>query len=152
MLDGRGAFFSHGGRIRLQLPPVATRWGSRAVCSELSTFGQDGGTQCALPRGRGCFSCWLIWLWIGSVLWSPGALGLWGPRTRKLSPVSGFPLYWWTGVLGDPPSCVPAPAPSRPVQRSRFLGEGAKFSPTPFQLLRGGQQGVRPLSFDTVGL
>uniref|UniRef100_A0A9L0RX01 SAGA-associated factor 29 n=1 Tax=Equus caballus TaxID=9796 RepID=A0A9L0RX01_HORSE len=46
---------------------------------------------------------------ISSVLWSPEALGLWGPRGRKLSPRQRVSTEPVAGVLEDPPVARPLP-------------------------------------------
>ena len=152
MLDGRGAVFAHDAIIWLQLQPVATRWGSRALHSEPSTFSCDGRVQCGLgEEGHFLLRADLDW---GQLLLS-GLRGSWlagVPPCKSFPPLEGFHCTGG-GSPGRSPDTRPLPCSfSHPRQRSQSLGEGAKFSLTPFQLLRGGQQEVHPLSFDTVGL
>lgn len=56
------------------------------------------------------------------------------------------------GVLDDSPVARPLPCSfPHPRQQSQSLGEGAKFSLTPFQLLWGGLQPLHPPSFCCCG-
>ena len=63
----------------------------------------------ALLGGRGCYSHAPVWVQISSVLWSPKALDLWGPRGRKLSPHQRVSTESAAGVLDDPPVARPLP-------------------------------------------
>ena len=56
--------------------------------------------------------------------------------------------------MGDPADANPSPTTSLmepPEAVTAVLGEGAKFSLTPFQLLRGGLQPLRPPLFGCCG-
>ena len=155
MLDGRAAFFSHGSRIQLQLQPVATRWGSRAACYELSTLGQDGCAQwfCRGGGGGGAVTH-THQSGFRSVLFSglPMPLIYGVPVDGSFPPVSGSPLNQRQESWMVPRSRNPSPASSRPApQRSQTLGEGAMFS-LPFQRLRRCKQGYDLRLLGIVGL
>ena len=136
---GSGLDLMHPDIIWLQLPPITTGWGSRAVYSEPSAFSRDPRqwSICGAGGGRGDFSCMLSKL--SPFALSNGLLGCWLDEVtpcKSSRPVRGLPswLHRPLGVLDVPVNkrCLHCSFLHRafPSCRSESLGERAKFSLT----------------------
>ena len=116
---------------------------SRATYSEPSTFSRDGSAQCRLKGS--IFSC--AQTQFPDQLSLSALLGSW---LDEVTSWESFPL-----LEGFCLCCVALPrllpSGSLPWQQSQFLGEGAKISLTPLQLLQGALQPLCPPLFGCCG-